>query len=217
MPTMANAEGTRGTYQRIARVYDAIELPFEYGRYRSIRPLLFTGLQGRILEAGIGTGRNMPFYPSPAEVVGVDQSPSMLKRAAGRIGSTRAHVHLLEMDVTKLAFPDGYFDAAVASFLLCTMPAAARVTALRELARAVKPKGPVRLLEYAPAQRPIQRLTARIWQPWVSWAFGARLDEYIEDDLETAGLNVLNSRYVTGSIKLIEAAMPNLSASTGKV
>jgi hypothetical protein len=46
-----------------AWVYDLLDLPFEYGRYRKIRPLLFWGLSGRILEAGVGTGQNFPFYP----------------------------------------------------------------------------------------------------------------------------------------------------------
>ena len=50
-------------YQRIAWAYDLLDLPFEYGRYRKIRPMLFRGLSGRILEAGVGTGRNFPFYP----------------------------------------------------------------------------------------------------------------------------------------------------------
>jgi hypothetical protein len=45
-------------YQRIAWAYDLLDLPFEYGRYRKIRPMLFRGLSGRILEAGVGTGRN---------------------------------------------------------------------------------------------------------------------------------------------------------------
>jgi ubiquinone/menaquinone biosynthesis C-methylase UbiE len=43
-------------YQRIAPVYDLLELPFEYGRYRQIRRLLFQGLSGRVLDAGVGTG-----------------------------------------------------------------------------------------------------------------------------------------------------------------
>jgi hypothetical protein len=34
-------------YQRIAPFYDLLDLPFEYGRYRYIRPLLFQGLSGR--------------------------------------------------------------------------------------------------------------------------------------------------------------------------
>ena len=50
-------------YQRIAPVYDLLELPFEYGRYRQIRRLLFQGLSGGVLDAGVGTGRNFPFYP----------------------------------------------------------------------------------------------------------------------------------------------------------
>ena len=62
-------------YQRIAWAYDLLDLPFEYGRYRKIRPLLFRGLSGRILEAGVGTGRNFPFYPPGSEVVGIDLSP----------------------------------------------------------------------------------------------------------------------------------------------
>jgi ubiquinone/menaquinone biosynthesis C-methylase UbiE len=71
-------------YQRIAWAYDFLDLPFEYGRYRKIRPQLFQGLSGRILEAGVGTGRNFPFYPPNSEVVGIDLSPAMLARAERR-------------------------------------------------------------------------------------------------------------------------------------
>jgi len=54
-------------YQRIAWAYDLLDLPFEYGRYRKIRPQIFSGLSGRILDAGVGTGRNFPFYPPGSE------------------------------------------------------------------------------------------------------------------------------------------------------
>jgi hypothetical protein len=56
-------------YERIAPLYDLLDLPFEYSRYRKIRPLLFQGLKGRVLDAGIGTGRNIQFYPPEAQVV----------------------------------------------------------------------------------------------------------------------------------------------------
>jgi SAM-dependent methyltransferase len=65
-------------YQRIAPFYDFLDLPFEYGRYRKIRPFLFEGLSGLLLDAGVGTGRNFPFYPPTAEVIGGDMSPAML-------------------------------------------------------------------------------------------------------------------------------------------
>ncbi len=48
-------------YERIAPLYDLLDLPFEYSRYRKIRPLLFQGLKGRVLDAGVGTGRNIQF------------------------------------------------------------------------------------------------------------------------------------------------------------
>ncbi|MGC1180451.1 MAG: class I SAM-dependent methyltransferase, partial [Methyloceanibacter sp.] len=109
-------------YERIAPLYDLLDLPFEYSRYRKIRPLLFQGLAGRILDAGVGTGRNIPFYPPEAEVVGVDFSPAMLARAERRRLSLGADVELRQMDVTNLEFQDQSFDAAVATFLFCVLP-----------------------------------------------------------------------------------------------
>src|SRR5713101_3270624 len=100
-------------YQRIAWAYDLLDLPFEYGRYRKIRPQLFAGLSGLILDAGVGTGRNFPFYPPGAKIVGIDLSPAMLARAASRRPSAAAEVELRQMDVTRIDLPDRHFDAAV--------------------------------------------------------------------------------------------------------
>src|SRR5690242_13926251 len=77
-------------YQRIAPIYDLLDLPFEHCRYRRIRPLLFAGLSGRILDAGVGTGRNFPFYPADADVLGIDISPAMLERAEARLVAANA-------------------------------------------------------------------------------------------------------------------------------
>jgi hypothetical protein len=99
--TLSNFE----RYERIAWVYDLLDLPFEYGRYRKIRPMLFWGLSGRILEAGVGTGRNFPFYPPGSQVVGIDLSPAMLAQAERRRPTAVAKVELRQMDVTRLNFP----------------------------------------------------------------------------------------------------------------
>ena len=55
-------------YQRIAPLYDLLDLPFEQNRYRALRPLLFQNMTGQLLVAGIGTGRNCAYYP-PAAIV----------------------------------------------------------------------------------------------------------------------------------------------------
>src|SRR6516165_11329645 len=136
-------------YERIAALYDWLDLPFEYGCYRRIRPLLFQGLSGRLLDAGVGTGRNFPFYPAGAHVVGVDTSPAMLARAKRRIGrSAAASIDLKTMDATALDFPDASFDAVVATFFFCVLPEESQLPVLREIGRVVKAGGAIRLLNY---------------------------------------------------------------------
>ena len=193
-------------YERIAPFYDWLDLPFEYGCYRRIRPLLFQGLSGRLLDAGVGTGRNFPFYPTGAHVVGVDFSPAMLARAKRRINrSTAASIELKTMDVTALDLPDRSFDAAVATFLLCVLPDESQVPALRELGRVVKPGGTIRLLNYVRPRGDVLGALAKLWQPFAAWAFAASFDRRTEEATTKAGLELLDSRYVAYDlIKLIE-------------
>jgi ubiquinone/menaquinone biosynthesis C-methylase UbiE len=192
-------------YQRIAPFYDLLDYPFEHGRYQTIRPLLFEGLTGRVLDAGIGTGRNIPFYPAGAEMVGIDQSPAMLARATRRRDALGAHVDLQQLDVKRLGFPDGHFDAAVATFLFCVLPDAEQAPALRELARVVKLGGPIRLLEYVRPHGALRRFSARLWEPWMYWAYGAGFDRRTEEHAREIGLQVADARFVHHDlIKLIE-------------
>lgn len=193
-------------YQRIAWAYDLLDLPFEYGRYRKIRPQMFDGLSGRILDAGVGTGRNFPFYPPSSEVVGIDLSPAMLARAERRRHTAAAPVELRQMDVTRLDLPDASFDAAVATFLFCTLPDELQVAAMRELGRVVKPGGIIRCLEYTRPSGGFRRAMTRVWEPWVHWAYGAGFDRRTEQHVPEAGLKLFESRFVHDElIKLLAA------------
>ena len=193
-------------YQRIAWAYDLLDLPFEYGRYRRIRPMLFDGLSGRVLDAGVGTGRNFPFYPPGAEVVGIDLSPAMLARAERRRPTAATTVALRQMDVTRLDFPDGSFDAAVATFLFCTLPEQLQVAGMRELGRVVKPGGIIRCLEYTRPSGGLRRAMTYVWEPWVYWAYGAGFDRQTEQHAPEAGLQLFESRFVYDElIKLLGA------------
>ncbi len=192
--------GTLETYERIARLYDLLDLPFEYGRYRRIRPLLFSGLSGRVLDAGVGTGRNMPFYPRGAEMVGIDLSPAMLARAERRRAALEAKVDLRRMDVTRLGFPDASFDAAVATFLFCVLPEALQAPAMAELGRVVKPGGEIRLLEYVRPTGAFRQMMARVWEPWMRFAYGAGFDRRTEAHVTEAGLEVVEARFVVDDL-----------------
>lgn len=196
-------------YQRIAPFYDLLDLPFEHGRYRDLRRLLFRGLSGRLLDAGVGTGRNFPFYPADARVTAIDLSPAMLARAARRQGTSPAPVDLMEMDVTELAFPDWSFDAAVATFLFCVLPDHLQVDALRELGRVVKRGGLIRTLEYVRPRGRLRGAAAKIWEPWIAWAYGASFDRRTEEWMPVAGLEIVESRFVVHDlIKMISARVP---------
>jgi ubiquinone/menaquinone biosynthesis C-methylase UbiE len=193
-------------YQRIAPFYDLLDLPFEARRYQVVRPLLFENLGGRLLDAGVGTGRNCAFYPPDAVVSGIDTSPAMLVRAQRRCPTLAEAGRLYQMDVTRLEFPPGSFDGAVASFLFCVLPDDLQVPALRELGRVVKRGGLIRLLEYVRPHGTFRRLITRLWQPWVAWVYGASFDRQTEKHVPEAGLQIVESRYVVGDLlKLITA------------
>jgi len=85
-------------YERIAPFYDLLDLPFERRRYQALRPLMFQNLGGRLLDVGIGTGRNCAFYPPDAFVSGIDTNPAMLARAHRRCPTVAAGGRLYQMD-----------------------------------------------------------------------------------------------------------------------
>ena len=199
-------------YQRIAPFYDLFDLVFERRRYRRIRPLMFEGLSGHILDAGVGTGRNFPFYPAGATVLGIDLSPAMLARAGHRRAAASTPVELRRMDVTALQLPAASFDAAVATFLFCVLPEELQVPGLRELGRVVKPGGEIRLLEYVRPAGALRRVITRIWEPWVGWAYGASFDRRTEEHVPEAGLELIEARFaVDDLIRLIRARVPALA------
>lgn len=188
-------------------------MPFEQRRYRALRPALFHGVSGRVLDAGVGTGRNMPFYPSGAEVVGIDLSAAMLAHAARRRARLGTRAALVEMDVLRTGFPDASFDAIISTFLFCVLDETQQLPALRELRRILKPTGEIRLLEYAYSQDPVRRAIMRLWAPWVRFAYGATFDRNTERYVASAGLEIVELRFLYRDIvKLIIARPAGLSS-----
>jgi ubiquinone/menaquinone biosynthesis C-methylase UbiE len=193
------------TYDRIARFYDFLDLPFESGRYRPLRRKLFDGVEGTLLDAGVGTGRNFPFYPNGSKVEGIDLSPAMLERARKRRDALGTTVELREMNVMEMEFEDDSFDAVISTFLFCVLDNKHQLAALQELNRVCRPGGTIRILEYAYSENPLRRIIMKIWSPWVRFAYGGEFDRNTEQYLEAAGLDLIEKVFLYKDIiKLLE-------------
>lgn len=198
-------------YDRIARLYDLLDLPFEYGRYRPIRREMFAGVSGKLLDAGVGTGRNFPFYPSGSEVVGIDLSPAMLARARQRKEALGTPVDLHQMNVTAMSFDDDSFDAVISTFLFCVLDNDLQLPALQELRRVCRPGGTIHILEYAISEIPLRRTIMKIWAPWVRRAYGAEFDRNTEQYLDAAGLELVDRRFLYRDIIKLLTIRPKAS------
>ncbi|HXV22799.1 MAG TPA: class I SAM-dependent methyltransferase [Alphaproteobacteria bacterium] len=191
---------TEKIYDRIAPLYDLLDSPFEYSWRGRLRARMFDGLSGRILDAGIGTGRNIPHYPKKAATVGIDASAGMLEQAQRRSDRLGSKVELLQRDITNTRFPDASFDAIVSTFVFCVLEDDQQLPALRELRRLCKPGGTIRLLDYTLSARPMTKLLMRTLERASNRLFAARYDVRTEAYLEPANLTTVDRRLVFGDM-----------------
>ena len=137
----------RKAYARWAPIYDLVyDKLTEPAARAAVNAAVACG--PRVLEAGVGTGLALGYYPEHAEVYGVDLSEDMLRRAKDKVEKRRlTHVKSLQvMDVTRLGFPDEMFDAVTAQFIITLVPEPE--TALSEFARVLKPGGEIVLANH---------------------------------------------------------------------
>lgn len=198
-------------YRRIARFYDILDLPFERFRYKPLRRALFDGLSGSLLDAGVGTGRNFPYYPDGATVTGIDLSQAMLECARRRMNRLGTVVDLCEMNVIAMDFADDGFDAIISTFLFCVLDAEHQQPALEELRRVCRPGGTIRILEYTISENPLRRFIMKLWAPWVRFAYGATFDRHTEQYLEAAGLELVEKRFLYKDVIKLLTARPKVS------
>jgi ubiquinone/menaquinone biosynthesis C-methylase UbiE len=197
---------TRARYNRLAPIYDVLDGLSELFSTRFQRQRLWSLVPtGQILEIGIGTGKNMPYYPTGARVTAVDLSDKMLAQARKRAASESIDVALQEMDVQDLRFRENSFDTAVATWVFCSVPDPVR--GLRELGRVVRPEGRIVLLDHIRVDRPIIGRLMDLLNPLVVWATGANINRRTVDNVRRAGLIIEREEDLAavGAVKLIVA------------
>jgi phosphatidylethanolamine/phosphatidyl-N-methylethanolamine N-methyltransferase len=164
-------------YARWAPVYDLVfGAVFDRGRRAAIEAADRIG--GRILDVGVGTGISLPDYSRSTDLVGVDLSEPMLRKAQERVQQLALHnVHgLAVMDAEHLGFRDGYFDVVVAQYVITTVPDPEAT--LNEFARVLKPGGEIVLVNHIGAESGLRRsfeqwfapVARRLgWRPEFPW------------------------------------------------
>lgn len=196
---------TQARYNRIAPFYDAMEWFSERSAFQEWRKELWGRVPGgRVLEVGVGTGKNMAYYPAGAQVTAIDLSERMLARARRQAQELELDVDLRQMDAQRLTFPDDYFDAVVATFVFCSVPAA--VQGLREIGRVTRPGGDIWLLEHVRINRPVIGPLMDLVNPMVVRMMGANINRQTAENVKKAGLTIVSVENLKGElIKLIHA------------
>jgi phosphatidylethanolamine/phosphatidyl-N-methylethanolamine N-methyltransferase len=185
------AVDTKARWDRLAKHYGLVEFLSEW-YLKPFRKALWDRAEGRILEAGAGTGLNIAFYPAKARVTATDLSGAMLRRARERAHEQNVDVTFEEADLCSLPFADRSFDTAVETFVFCSMPDP--VACLREMGRVTKPGGRILLLDHVRVERPlIGPLMDRLNTATVRLA-GEHINHRMDEFVREAGFEILESR-----------------------
>ncbi len=155
---------------------------------------------GVVLEVGIGSALNLPFYTcAVTRLYGVDPSAQLLAMARANVASAPFPVHLLNGDAEHIPLADGSVDTVVVTWSLCSIGNVEK--ALRDIRRVLKPGGPFIFIEHglSPDAR-VRKWQNRVTPLWRVFAGGCHLNRQIDDLIRGAGFGIeqLRMEYAPG-------------------
>lgn len=155
---------------------------------------------GRVLEIGIGSGLNLPFYSTNVDqVFGLEPSPKLLAMTRNAAGKSVVPVELIEGSAEAIPLDRQSIDTVVITWTLCSIPDAAN--SLREMRRVLKPGGRLLFVEHGLSPDP----NVRVWQNritplWKRIGGGCHLNRPINSIIKTGGFHFdrLDTGYMKG-------------------
>jgi ubiquinone/menaquinone biosynthesis C-methylase UbiE len=135
-----------------ALTYDRQMAKVEKAGLAAHRKAVISGVSGRVIEIGGGTGANLAYYGPGVELTITEPEPPMLKRLQRRVRNEAPKTTVLRAPAEDLPFEDGTFDTAVSTLVLCGVDDQPR--ALRELRRVLKPGGKLIFIEHVRSEDP---------------------------------------------------------------
>jgi ubiquinone/menaquinone biosynthesis C-methylase UbiE len=161
-----------------------------------------------VLEIGVGTGANLPFYNGAvSQVTAVDINPARLTDTLVRARAVngRIPIHIGAADAQQLPFADDQFDTVLGTLVFCSIPDP--MAALAEIKRVLKVNGRFLLIEHVRGQNPItQRLTDWLHPAWFALQRSCHLNRETAVTVQAAGFHIEEtSTHGWGVIQLIKA------------
>jgi demethylmenaquinone methyltransferase/2-methoxy-6-polyprenyl-1,4-benzoquinol methylase len=178
-------------YNRISAIYDLLEFPVEIFLYGRWREESLSNLKGRVLEVGVGTGRNLKYYPADSLVTGIDNSEGMLEKARKKAGGMQ-NIILFLMDAEHMEFPDNTFDYVVTTFVLCSIPDP--VKALKEMRRVLKPSGELIALEHMRSSNHAIARIEDLINPIMFFFIGEDMTRNTVENIKKAGFTITEEK-----------------------
>lgn len=200
---MNNTEKIKKRYNRAAKFYDIIENPMEMMALKKWRIELMKELKGKVLEVGVGTGKNIEHYPPNIDITAIDFSEKMLKKAYEKAVKFDKKVKLINMDAQNMNFPDNTFDVIFTTCVFCSVPDP--ILGLKELRRVCKPNGKIIMVEHVRSEKKVLGVIMDILNPIVVNTYGANINRKTLDNVNNAGfINVSSINLYSDIVKKIE-------------
>jgi len=184
----------KASFDAVARFYDSFYFIVEGFTSRHRRELLRRA-KGKILEIGVGTGSSFNAYPPRQQIVGVDTSQEMLRRAEQKRNNYDGQIELRKEDVQNLSFKDEAFDTVFSSWVFCSVTDPAK--GLSEVRRVLKKGGQLLMLEHV---RSSNKMLGRVMEklnPLVSRLGVGNIDRDTVQYLRRAGFKIEEERNIT--------------------
>ncbi|WP_007026984.1 class I SAM-dependent methyltransferase [Saccharomonospora iraqiensis] len=169
-----------------AAVYDRMAAPVESKLLGPRRARMLSGVTGRVLDVGAGTGVNLDHLRNAEQVVLTEPDPAMRAKLERKLG--RAHAPVVQVSdaaAEDLPFDDDSFDAVVFTLVLCTVVDPAR--ALAEARRVLRPEGSLYVLEHVRGEGAQATWQDRVTPVWKRLGAGCHPNRDTRTAVERAG------------------------------